>query len=319
MTNSAIRFFTVSQAAYATCYSKSKMKKALKITVIVLLVGGIIATAALYLRTVNFAVLSPKGVIGEQERELIYFALGLSLLVVVPVFALLITFAWKYRASNKKATYQPDLDGSRIAETIWWLIPSLLILILSIVTWTSSHQLDPYKPIHAQQKPMTIQVVALDWKWLFIYPEQQVATVNTVQFPVNVPVRFELTADAPMNSFWIPQLGGQIYAMPGMTSELHLMADKAGDYRGSSANISGQGFAGMTFTAHASSEADFNTWIRAVKRAPAHLDNTAYTALAKPSSYVPPAYYSSFTNGLYDTIRMKYMSMGSQNMPMEMQ
>ena len=176
-----------------------------------------------------------------------------------------------------------------------------------MITWDSSHALDPYRPLSSNVKPLTIQVVALDWKWLFIYPKQDIATVNYVQFPANTPITFDVTSDAPMNSFWIPQLGGQIYAMPGMATELHLEASQNGSFDGSSANISGKGFSGMTFTAKATSSADFNAWVKTVQQAPQNLDAAAYVALAKPSENVPRAYYANADLTLYNQIIMQYM------------
>lgn len=279
--------------------------------------GGIIVAVALlvvavlYLRHFSIPVLEPRGTIARQERNLIYFGSLLSIIIIVPVFALTFMISWKYREANTKATYSPEFDHSRKAETIWWLIPTILIVILSVVTWNSSHQLDPFKPLASDTAPLTIQVVALDWKWLFIYPQQNIASVNMVQFPVNTPVHFVITSDAPMNSFWIPQLGGQIYAMPGMSTQLHLMASQSGSYRGSSANISGRGFADMNFTAKATSNLDFRKWVNTVKQSPNHLTADAYAELSKPSDHNTVAYYASNQPGLYDSIVIKYMTPGA--------
>lgn len=286
------------------------MNKKYKLMLFLLLVLGVMLATAQYMRTAHIAVLQSAGPIGLKERQLIFIGLGLSLIIVLPVFTLLFFFAWKYRESNEAATYSPELAGSRLAETIWWVVPSVLILIISLITWQSSHSLDPFKPLASVTKPLTIQVVALDWKWLFIYPEQHIAAVNVVQFPVSTPVNFEITADAPMNSFWIPRLGGQIYAMAGMSTQLHLMADQPGSYNGSSANISGSGFAGMKFTARASSALDFKRWVNSVKQSPTTLSMDAYNKLAEPSENDPRAYYSSYESGLYDKIIMKYMMPG---------
>jgi len=230
------------------------------------------------------------------------------LIVVVPVFGLLVLFAWKYRASNTKARYTPDWDRNRLAEIVWWLVPSLLILVISVITWNSSHQLDPYKRLDGNAKELIVQVVALDWKWLFIYPEQHIASVNFVQFPSDMPVDFEITADAPMNSFWIPRLGGQIYAMPGMSTQLHLMASTNDSFKGSSANISGTGFASMKFAAKSSSQADFDKWVQSARQSSAMLDTATYNELAKPSSNNPAFYYAWAQDGLYNNVIMKYMS-----------
>ena len=263
--------------------------------------------AGWYLRHTSIPVLEPRGPIAQKERKLIIITLLLSLIVVIPVFSLLGIFAWKYREGNASAKYSPELDHSRVAETIWWLVPSALILVIGVIAWASSYQLDPFKPLSSNAQPITIQVIALDWKWLFIYPQQNIATVNLVQFPRQTPVNFEITADAPMNSFWIPQLGGQIYAMPGMSTQLHLMASTNGSFHGSSANISGNGFAGMAFTAKSSSMADFQRWVKSVKRSPNRLSQDAYAKLAAPSQNNPFAYYASSAAGLYDSVIIKYM------------
>lgn len=270
-----------------------------------------LATAgAILLYGANFEVLNPKGPVAQRQRDLIVWASLLSLIVVIPVFALTFGIAWKYRAGNKKARYAPDWDGSRLLETIWWGIPLLLIIILSVVIYSSSHELDPAKPLAAGKKPITIQVIALQWKWLFIYPEQKIASVNYLQFPEDTPINFVITADAPMNSFWIPQLGGQIYAMAGMSTRLHLMADEPGEYKGSSANISGRGFAGMKFIAQAASQNDFYGWVQSVKGSPL-LDQKKYDGLARPSEDMPPAQYSVSDAKLYDTVIMKYTGPGN--------
>lgn len=283
------------------------MNKKSKLAFLILLVLGLVALAVWYFHGRSIAVLDPQGPIALQERNLIGFAVLLSLLVVIPVFTLTALFAWRYREGNTKATYSPELDHSRVAETIWWLIPSALILILSVVAWNSSYQLDPYKPLASANPPLTIQVVALNWKWLFIYPQQHIATVNFVQFPAQTPLNFEITADAPMNSFWIPQLGGQIYAMPGMSTQLHLMANQNGSFRGSSANISGEGFSGMNFTAKASSRSDFDQWVRSVQQSPNSLSPTTYRQLVKPSQNNPVASYTADDVSLYTTIINAYM------------
>lgn len=278
-----------------------------KLVAVIIVGAGIVALAAAYLHGANIAVLNPKGTVADQERNLIIFAALLSLIVVIPVFAITAVVAWRYREGNTKATYAPELDGSRVAETVWWLIPSALILILSVVAWRTSYTLDPARPLSSNTAPMTIQVVALDWKWLFIYPQQHIATVNYVQFPQATPVNFEITADAPMNSFWIPQLGSQIYAMPGMSTQLHLMADGEGSYRGSSANISGRGFAGMDFTAKSTSQADFDQWVQSVRQQSDDLNQETYASLAKPSQNVTASSYASVSGDLFDTVINKYM------------
>jgi cytochrome o ubiquinol oxidase subunit 2 len=289
------------------------MGKKFKFSLLILFTLGVVGAAAFYLLQGNdIAVLNPQGEIARKQSHLIVFTSALSLLIVIPVFALTGYIVWKYRASNTKATYHPNWDHSRGAEAVWWLVPLLLIAVLAGVTWKSSHELDPYKELVSNKKPVTIQVIALQWKWLFIYPEEDIASVNYLQIPENTPVNFDITADAPMNSFWIPKLGGQVYAMAGMQTELHLLADKPGDYPGSSANMSGDGFAGMKFTARASSEADFEKWVGSVKSSSRMLDHHGYKELAKPSKDNEPMYYSSSEKGLYSKVMMKYMMPGGE-------
>jgi cytochrome o ubiquinol oxidase subunit 2 len=282
----------------------SKKNKALVLGILGLIV---LVVGVFYLKNANFAVLQPAGTVGQKERNLILFALMLSVIVVAPVFILLTTFAWKYREGNEKASYAPDFASSRKLESIWWGIPFAIIFILSIVTWNSSHDLDPFKPLSASGRTMHIQVIALQWKWLFIYPDNNLATVNFVQFPVGTPVDFEITSDAPMNSFWIPQLGGQIYAMAGMSTHLNLMASKAGDYSGKSANISGKGFAHMTFTARASSQDDFYNWSTASSQKNNPLSLATYDQLSKPNTLAHPIFYSAVDATIYNTVVNKYM------------
>lgn len=287
---------------------KPTYKKPLFILFIAIVIILVITLAYLYVSKLDIAMLNPKGIIAQKQYDLLVFTTLLGFLVVIPVFVMAIVIGWRYREGNTTAAYTPNVSTNRLAETIWWGIPIMLITILSVVTWTSTHDLDPHKPLASDATPINVQVVALDWKWLFIYPDYDIATVNLVQFPVNTPVNFKITADAPMNSFWIPQLGGQIYAMAGMTTQLHLNATEAGDYQGVSANISGEGFADMKFTARASSQADFSAWITAAKQSKNHLTSTTYAELAKQSKRTPVTLYASSEDELYDTIVMKYMT-----------
>jgi len=217
-------------------------------------------------------------------------------------------FLW-LGASNSKAHYDPIANHSTFFQLSLWTILSVTALILSLVTWKATHQLDPRKPLASSIKPLVIQVIALQWKWLFIYPAQHIATVNFIQFPVHTPILFELTADdAPMNSFWIPQLSGQIYAMTGMQTQLHIMTDTPGDFAGSAAEISGAGFASMRFVARASSQANFDTWVFSVKKSQSPLSASAYNTLLAPSENNPVAFYASTEENLYNTILMRYMT-----------
>lgn len=268
---------------------------------------------AFLMRGRTIAILQPAGTIAEQQRNLIIFASILGLVVIVPVFILLAFILWRFRDGNVKAKYRPNWDGSRKLETIWWGIPIAIILTLAIVTWNTSHSLDPYRPLESATKPLRIQVIALQWKWLFIYPDQQIASVNYIQIPEDTPVNFEITSDAPMNSFWIPQLGGQVYAMSGMSTQLHLMADNPGSYNGVSANISGEGFAGMKFTVDATSKTDFDNWVQQTASGNSRLDQTAYQKLAQPSSNEPVTLFAASEPSLYDSVIHRYMGHGSDS------
>jgi cytochrome o ubiquinol oxidase subunit 2 len=230
------------------------------------------------------------------------------LTVVLPVILLTFAFAWRYRASNTKAKYLPNWQHSTTLELIWWTIPCLIVAYLGAVTWISSHHLDPYRPLAVKNnKVLTIQAIALEWKWLFIYPEQNIATVNYLEIPTGVPVRFLITSEGPMNSLQIPQLGGQIYAMAGMQTQLHLIADFPGDYRGISANFSGDGFSDMKFMLHAGSQADFDHWVKTAKKAPEKLTLNAYMHLAERGVSKEIKYYSSARKELFETVVMKSM------------
>lgn len=254
-----------------------------------------------------FAVLNPKGAIASAELELMVQAMLFMLIVAVPVFMLLFFFAWHYRASNTKAKYTPEWEHAKVDELIWWAIPFEIILILGALTWTSTRELDPPRPI-GESAPLVVQVVALEWKWLFIYPEQGVASVNHLAMPVGQPVRFEITADAPMNAFWIPQLGGMIYAMTGMTTWLNLVADEAGEYAGLSSNYSGEHFADMKFVAEAMPPEEFERWAMERRLSSLFLDWQEYERLKAPSVVGAPKYYAGVTNGLYNTIMAQFMS-----------
>ncbi|MBV9575857.1 MAG: ubiquinol oxidase subunit II [Gammaproteobacteria bacterium] len=256
----------------------------------------------------KLAMLDPQGLIATEEKHILVISVFLMLLIVVPVISLIFLFAWWYRAGNTKAHYAPDWSHSTLLEVVWWSIPCIIIAILGTITWTSSHSLDPYKSINVDnKKPLTIEVIALQWKWLFIYPEQNIATINTIQIPVNTPVRFLITAEGPMNSFQIPQLAGQIYAMTGMQTKLHVIANKVGDYRGISANFSGNGFSDMMFTVHASSQEQFAQWVKTVKRSPTFLTLATYNQLMTPSEKNPIQYFSVADKTLFQMALMKPM------------
>lgn len=258
-------------------------------------------------------VLVPAGSIGVAERELMLHAVYLMLIVVIPVFLIAIFIAWHYRESNTSAAYTPAWEQSRMEEFIWWTIPFEIVLVLAALTWGGAHQLDPARALPGNEPPLVVEVVALPWRWLFIYPAQGVASLNEVALPVGRPVEFRITADAPMNSFWIPALGGQMYAMTGMTTVLHLKANAPGAYAGASANYSGEGFAQMRFTARAMSDADFAAWIAAASSSPDALTPEAYVSLRQPGDAGPVRYYGRVTMTFADIIAL-YMPEGMGGM-----
>lgn len=261
--------------------------------------------AAVLLAGCQMEVLNPKGPIASDEKDLILFATGLMLLVVIPVIVLTLVFAWRYRASNTKATYAPDWEHSGKIEAVVWLIPCAIIVVLATVTWITTHKLDPYRPLASTAKPLEVEVVSLDWKWLFIYPEQNVASVNELAIPTGTPVNFRLTSATVMNSFFIPQLGSQIYTMAGMETKLHLLASEPGDFAGISANYSGAGFSGMKFVTKAMSQADFDAWVAKARASSQSLDAATYRALEAPSENNAVALYGSVSPTLYHNILNK--------------
>lgn len=259
----------------------------------------------------NLVLMNPKGYIGLEERKLILIAFALMLTIVIPVIIMTIVFSIKYRASNIKNTqYDPTWDQSKKIECIIWGIPVLIIVILSILTWKSTHELDPKKIIKSETSDsIIVNVVALDWKWLFIYPNDNIATVNELVFPINVPIQFNITSNAVMNSFFIPQLGSQIYAMAGMQTQLFLIANEPGIYKGISSNFSGQGFSGMKFTVIATkNKEEFNQWIYKVKMSKNCIESmNAYEKLAKPSSFHPITYFATVKSNLFHEVINKFI------------
>lgn len=272
-----------------------------------LLAGGLLFIGILWLilRDQTFPLLQTRGEIAHRERDLLLFATGLALLVLIPVYAMLFLFAWRYRQGHRRE-YKPDWDSNKTYEVIWWGIPIVIILVLGVVTWITSHSLDPYKPLTSHKKPLQVQVIAMEWKWLFLYPDYNVASVNEVAFPVDTPVEFTITSDGAMNSFWVPQLAGQIYAMSGMSTKLHVSADRVGDYKGLSSNVSGPGFSDMKFTARAVSEAEFRQWLARTRTTGRALDRSTYDQLRAKSVNNTVSYYSGLDGGLYDRIVMSY-------------
>jgi len=268
----------------------------------------------------NTVLLHPAGAVAAQQGHLIVVATVLMLLVIIPVMTLTFLFAWRYRKSNTAATYLPDWDHSTQLELVIWAAPLLIIIALGAVTWISTHTLDPYRPLRridtthpvtANMKPIAVEVVALDWKWLFIYPQLGIATVNDLAAPVDVPIDFKITASSVMNSFFIPSLAGQIYAMPGMQTELHAVMNRAGDYDGFSANYSGAGFSDMHFKFHGLSAADFQSWVQQARASGQTLDRSGYLQLERPSQREPVRRYASVADGLYEGILERTLTGGN--------
>ena len=258
----------------------------------------------------RIVLFDPKGPIGDAERFVIIAAFVLMLIVVIPVFVMVFWFSLKYRASNNKAIYMPKWSYSGKIDLAMWLVPLAIIAVLGCLAWIETHDLDPFKPIKPGVKPISIEVVSLDWKWLFIYPDYDVASVNQLVFPAKVPLSFRITSDTVLTSFFIPQLGSQIYAMAGRQSRLHLMADESGIYAGHNQQFSGRGYADMHFEAIANSRQQFEAWLLKARQSPEKLDPDRYEELAKPSISYPVTYFSSVTPGLFDHIIHKYIRIG---------
>ena len=275
------------------------------------LCGTLLLLSATFLAGCNTIVMNPSGDIAVQQAHLVLVSTLLMLLIIVPVIVLTLFFAWRYRQSNTQATYSPEWDHSTSLELVIWGAPLLIIIALGALTWISTHTLDPYRPldrldsqrsIPAGVEPLTVEVVALDWKWLFIYPEQGIASVNELALPVDVPVRFKITASTVMNSFYIPALAGQIYAMPGMETKLHAVINKPGEYEGFSANYSGAGFSGMHFKFHGMSNDEFTQWVQTTKAGSENLTRDSYLKLQEPSINEPAHRYASVEPKLFDAV-----------------
>src|SRR6266446_39182 len=255
-------------------------------------------------------VLDPKGPIALAERQILFNALGIMLAIVIPVILATLGVAFWFRASNERARYRPNFRYSGRLEMLVWSIPAMTVFLVGGVAWVGSHEVSPRKPIVSTVKPLRVQVASLDWKWLFIYPDQGVASVNYLAIPAGTPVSFELTSSGVMNSFFVPQLGSQIYTMAGMVTRLHLQADQPGSYRGMSAQYSGEGFADMHFNVEAVAPEKFSEWVDTAHNVGMELNATTYAQLAKPSAAVAPFTYRSVAPGLFDSIQMSDMQSG---------
>ena len=269
---------------------------------------GLIVAMAVLMTGCDWALFDPKGQIARDELTLLITCTVLMLLVVIPVIVLTLVFAWKYRASNTKARYEPNWSHSTAIEVVVWSIPCMIILVLAVLTWRSSHALDPYKPLESDTKPVVIEAISLDWKWLFVYPEENIAVVNELTFPVDAPLNFKITADTVMNAFFIPHLGSMIYSMAGMETKLHLIANEAGSYEGRSSHYSGAGFSKMHFTAHAVSNEEYQAWLAKVRGDAKVMDQKAFTELTTEQNHDwhPVTYYGSTEKGLFDAIIAKH-------------
>ncbi|ODS02530.1 cytochrome ubiquinol oxidase subunit II [Methyloceanibacter marginalis] len=251
-------------------------------------------------------VLDPKGPITLAERDLLFQAIGIMMIVIIPVFVMAALFMWRYRGTNKSARYTPNLAYYWPAEVLVWGVPAAIIVWLGLHLWHDTYKYDPYNQIDPSVKPLEVQAIAQDWKWLFVYPEHDVAVVNELAIPVDTPVSITITSDTVMNSLIIPALGGQIYAMAGMQTRLNLLADKPGTFWGRNVQYSGTGFANQQFQTLATSKEDFDAWMEKAKQSSQPLDAATYEKLAKPSEKVPVTYYSGVEPGLFDKIIAKY-------------
>ena len=261
-----------------------------------------VALLPLVLTACHWAVLDPRGPVGQADRTILIDSLAIMLAIGVPTILAAFGFAWWFRASNPRARYRPDWEFSGAIELVVWAIPAMVIILLGGVAWIGSHQLDPAKPLSDRQAPVEIQVVSLDWKWLFIYPNEGVASVNQLVVPAGVPLRFSLTSASVWNVFFVPRLGSMIYAMNGMRTQMNLQADDAGTFRGLSAHFSGDGFSDMHFTVRAVHSDEFAAWVKATRGVGPTLDGAAYTALARQSANVPPSTFGAVTPELFNQV-----------------
>jgi len=285
------------------------MKKYRVVLGVAFVITALVLLGVILLRGVHFDILQPAGDIARQQRDLMVIVLSLIGIVVVPIFIMLGWFAWRYREGNhksKKDDYKPEWHENTLLEVLWWGIPIAIIAVLAVIAWQTSHSLDPYKKIESNTATIEVQVVALQWKWLFIYPQLGVATVNKLPIPEKTPIHFTISADAPMSSFWVPTLGSQIYAMNGMSSQLSLIADRTGEFAGVSSNINGKGYSDMKFTVYSQTDADFKAWVASAQQSANMMDDKTYARLATPG-LADETSYMLMDNMLYDKVVNKYM------------
>jgi cytochrome o ubiquinol oxidase subunit 2 len=270
----------------------------------------VLAAAALGLSACQGGVLDPLGPVGADDATIMIDATAIMLAIVIPTILMAFWIAWRYRASNSKAEYLPYWSYSGRIEAVVWSIPILTIMFIGGVIWIGSYRLDPFKPLDSKTAPLEVQVVSLDWKWLFIYPQQGIATVNQLVMPAGKPVHFSITSASVFNVFFVPRLGSMIYAMPGMVSQLHLQADRPGKLWGTSAQFSGDGFSDMQFQVRSLSDAEFAAWVQSAKSNGKLLDRAAYTQLARQSQNVKPYSYASVDPKLFDAVAMQHIPPG---------
>ena len=259
----------------------------------------------------NRGILDPVGPVGSAEKTILINSTAIMLAIIIPVIIATIAFAWWFRRSNTKATYRPDWEYSGAIEMVVWSVPALTVMLLGGIAWIGSHDLEPSKPIQSKSAPIRIDVVSLDWKWLFIYPDEGIASVNELVVPAGTPISFRLTSATVWNSFFVPQLGTMIYTMPRMATQLNLRADRIGTYDGQSSHFSGDGFSGMTFKVHAVSPKQFVAWAGAERGKGPSLDANGYAELSKPSSYVTPVTYGTVAPNLFDAIVANHLPAAS--------
>jgi cytochrome o ubiquinol oxidase subunit II len=261
-----------------------------------------IAAGSLLASGCSRGILDPAGPVGSAEKQILINSTAIMLAIIIPTMIATVGFAWWFRRGNAKATYRPDWEYSGAIEMVVWAIPLLTIMLLGGIAWIGSHDLEPSKPLKSAAVPLKVEVVSLDWKWLFIYPDQGIATVNQLVVPAGVPVSYRLTSATVWNSFFVPQLGSMIYTMPRMTTRLNLKADRPGVYDGISSHFSGDGFSGMNFKVQAVPAEQFAAWAQNARGSQLKLDGSGYAELSKPSSYVKPITYGAVVPGLYDAI-----------------
>lgn len=269
-----------------------------------------LAALAAALAGCDWVLFDSKGAVGIAQRDLIFICIGLMLIVVVPAIVMALWFPWRFRASNTKEEYRPDWAHSTKIEVVVWGVPLLIVIALATIVWKSTHALDPYRPLDVAGEPLHVQVIATDWKWLFVYPDYGIATVNQLNFPAGRQLVFDITSNSTMNTFFIPQLGGQIYAMAGMRTKLHLIANEEGEFRGMSGNYSGHGFSKMNFVAKATSEQAFDRWVSQVRTAPISLDFETFKKVAQPSQGHAVVHFGGVQSNLFKSVIDQFIGVG---------